>query len=77
MSNLKKTTVKLGNEKELFCITESSHQYAYPLTGDRNLTTMNQNKNLELKNYLKNHHFEFGAKPPARSTKNSVMGNKM
>jgi len=31
---------------------------------------MNQNKNTELKNYLKGHHFEFGAKA-SQSVKNS------
>jgi hypothetical protein len=69
MSSLKKTSFKLGTEKKLFCITESSDQYAYPITGA--MTTMNQTRNLELKNYLKKHHFEFGSK--LHSTKHCTM----
>ena len=63
MSNLKKSTFKIGNgsENKLKCITESSDQYAYPLVSS-NLTTQNQSKNNELKQYLKGHHFEFGLK---------------
>lgn len=59
MSNLKKSTFKIGTENKLNCITENSDQYGYPIV-HQNLTTQNQCKNNELKNYLKGHHFEFG-----------------
>lgn len=40
MSNLKKSTFKIGGENKLNCITENSDQYGYPLVA-ANLTTQN------------------------------------
>jgi hypothetical protein len=60
MSNLKKSTFKLGFENKLNCLTENSDKFSYP---QQNLTSNNQAaQNNELKNYLKGHHFEFGPK---------------
>lgn len=38
MSNLKKSTFKIGTENKLNCITENSDQYGYPLVS-KNLTS--------------------------------------
>ena len=64
MSNLKQSTFKIGTAGQLNCMTEASDQYGYPLQ-----TPMSQDKNQDLRNYLKGHHFEFGAKG-ANSVKN-------
>ena len=67
MSNLKQSTFKIGTSKELNCMTEASDQYGFP-----SHTPMNVNQNQELRNYLKGHHFEFGAKS-THSVKNGQL----
>ena len=67
MSNLKQSTFKIGTATNINCMTEASDQYGYPLQ-----TPNSQSNNQELRNYLKGHHFEFGAKG-AHTVKNGQL----
>lgn len=62
LTNLKNTSITIGDiGSKLATETEQGKQFVNPLSHD-NKVDNDKGKNLDIKNYLKGHHFELGSK---------------
>lgn len=65
LTNLKQTSIKIGDVgSKLATETEQGKQFINPSNHD-NKVFNDKGKNLDIKNYLKGHHFELGSKKNA------------